>query len=118
MKYINKRRYHLSNERNNKKQIFTIRGKQVIIDKDLAELYEVETKQLNKAVKRNFERFPKNFMFQLTKKEFESLRFQNDTSKQFLKNKNYLQRIQQSPKTTYQYYSQLFADNEKYINKI
>lgn len=50
-------------------KIFTIMGKQVMIDRDLAMLYGVETKYLNKAVKRNIERFPENFMFQLTWEE-------------------------------------------------
>ena len=50
-------------------RIFTIRGKQVMIDKDLALLYGVETKRLNEQVKRNIERFPKDFMFQLTREE-------------------------------------------------
>ena len=50
-------------------RIFTIRGKQVMIDKDLALLYGVETKRLNEQVKRNIERFPKDFMFQLTMEE-------------------------------------------------
>lgn len=60
-------------------EIFFIRGKKVMLDKNLAELYQVETKTLNQAVKRNIERFPMDFMFQLTKKEFESLRFQFGT---------------------------------------
>jgi phage regulator Rha-like protein len=51
-----------------------------MLDFDLAALYEVETKRLNEAVKRNILRFPKDFMFQLTKEEFESLRFQIETS--------------------------------------
>ena len=51
-------------------KIFFIRGKKVIFDRDLALLYGVETKVLNQAVKRNLERFPNDFMFQLTKKEF------------------------------------------------
>jgi len=67
-----------------KNKIHTIRGFQVILDSDLAELYEVETKQLNKSVKRNIERFPDNFMFQLNHSEFKSLRFQIGT----LNNKN------------------------------
>ena len=50
-------------------RIFTIRGKQVMIDKDLALLYGVETKRLNEQVKRNIERFPEDFMFQLTMEE-------------------------------------------------
>jgi hypothetical protein len=49
-----------------KSKIHTIRGMQVIIDRDLAELYEVETKKLNQAVKRNKDRFPDDFSFQLT----------------------------------------------------
>jgi hypothetical protein len=60
--------------------IYTVRGKQVMIDKDLASLYQVETKILNKAVKRNIERFPDSFCFQLTEKESETLRFQIGTS--------------------------------------
>jgi hypothetical protein len=54
-------------------KIFLIRGEKVILDKDLAKLYEVETRTLIQAVKRNIERFPQDFMFQLTKKEFDSL---------------------------------------------
>ena len=50
-------------------RIFTIRGKQVMLDRDLAQLYGVETKQLNRAVKRNLERFPPDFMFQIEKAE-------------------------------------------------
>ena len=56
--------------------IRVIRGKQVMLDRDLAELYEVETGQLNRQVKRNIERFPKDFMFQLTKEETEILKCQ------------------------------------------
>ncbi|MBU1202109.1 MAG: ORF6N domain-containing protein [Nanoarchaeota archaeon] len=59
-----------------KKRIFTIRGFQVMLDRDLAELYEVPTNALNQAVKRNIERFPNNFMFQLTNSEYRSLRSQ------------------------------------------
>ena len=51
-----------------------------MIDRDLAVLYEVETKILNKAVRRNIERFPSDFMFQLTKDEFDNLKFQFGTS--------------------------------------
>jgi hypothetical protein len=57
-------------------RIYNIRGKKVMIDKDLAELYEVSTGNLNKAVKRNAERFPVDFIFQLNFEEYESLRFQ------------------------------------------
>jgi len=55
--------------------IFSIRGKKVILDRDLSHLYEVTTGNLNKAVKRNLDRFPDDFMFQLTPEEYESLRF-------------------------------------------
>ena len=61
-------------------RIHEIRGERVMLDRDLAALYETETKALNLAVKRNIKRFPKDFMFQLTIEEFESLRLQNETS--------------------------------------
>ena len=61
---------------NLKSRIYTIRGMQVMLDEDLAELYNVETKALNQAVKRNIKRFPENFMFQLTDSEYKSLRSQ------------------------------------------
>lgn len=75
--------------------IYDIRGERVMLDKDLAALYETETKALNLAVKRNLQRFPRDFMFQLTKEEWDDvrfhaeavekqpqvLRFQNETSK-------------------------------------
>ena len=56
--------------------IYEIRGHKVMLDYDLAQLYEIETGALNRAVKRNFERFPEFFMFQLTEDEFNSLRCQ------------------------------------------
>ena len=59
--------------------IYTIRGVQVMYDNDLAELYGVEIKRLNEQVKRNRERFPEEFMFQLTDEEFAFLRSQNAT---------------------------------------
>ncbi|MGG9971041.1 ORF6N domain-containing protein [Ferruginibacter sp. SUN002] len=62
-------------------RIYEIRGERVMLDRDLAFLYEVETRVLNQAVKRNIKRFPKDFMFQLTKEEFESIKFQVDTVK-------------------------------------
>ena len=61
-------------------RIYEIRGERVMVDKDLADLYETETKALNLAVKRNIKRFPPDFMFQLTKEEFDALRFQIETS--------------------------------------
>lgn len=61
-------------------KIFTLRGKQVMLDRDLAELYQVALKRLNEQVKRNSERFPDDFMFQLNKEENENLRSQYATS--------------------------------------
>ena len=58
------------------RKIYLLRGQKVLLDKDLAELYGVETRLLNQAVKRNADRFPPDFMFQLNKKEYESLRSQ------------------------------------------
>ena len=63
-----------------KRHIYTVRGQNVMLDSDLAELYGVETKTLNRAVSRNIERFPLDFMFQLTKEEIEILRYQIGTS--------------------------------------
>jgi len=57
-------------------KIFEIRGQKVILDRDLAALYQVETRVLNQAVKRNIDRFPEDFMFQLTKEELENWRSQ------------------------------------------
>ena len=54
-------------------KIYEIRGQKVMLDFDLAEMYEVETRVLNQAVKRNIERFPEDFMFQLTKEEWENM---------------------------------------------
>ena len=62
-------------------KIFLIRDKQVMVDRDLAELYGVETKVINQAVKRNLERFPEEFRFQLTLEEYDFLRSQFVTSK-------------------------------------
>ena len=58
------------------KKIFEVRGSKVMFDFDLAVLFETQTKSINLAVKRNSQRFPEDFMFQLTKPEWESLRFQ------------------------------------------
>ena len=66
---------------NVKDLIYTIRGQKVMLDSDLAVMYEVETKVLNQAVKRNMTRFPSHYMFQLTEDEFYSLRSQIVTSK-------------------------------------
>ena len=61
--------------------IYLIRGQKVILDSDLADLYGVETKALKRAVKRNHERFPDDFMFQLNNQEVTRLRCQNGTSR-------------------------------------
>ena len=61
-------------------RIFTVRGLQVMLDEDLAVLYGVETKRINEQVKRNIERFPREFCFQLTASDAEILRSQNATS--------------------------------------
>jgi hypothetical protein len=61
-------------------KIYVIRGHKVMLDKDLAELYDVETKQLKRAVRRNADRFPEDFMFELNKAELEILRSQIGTS--------------------------------------
>ena len=63
-----------------KSKIFEIRGQKVMLDVDLAEMYEVETKRLKESVKRNITRFPSDFMFTFTQKEFQGLRSQFSTS--------------------------------------
>ena len=70
----------LVNETTIKNLICVIRGQQVMLDSDLALLYQVETKALNRAVKRNEARFPEDFCFQLTEMEYENLRYQFGTS--------------------------------------
>ena len=65
-----------------KHRIYEVRGMQVMLDRDLAELYNVETKVLNQAVKRNIERFPEDFMFKLNKSEWVLLRSQIATLKE------------------------------------
>ena len=72
---------------NIKNLIYTIRGKQVMLDSDVAMLNQYTTKSINKAMKRNINRFPEDFCFQLTEKEVENLRFQFGTSS--LKKENY-----------------------------
>ena len=63
-----------------KSRIYAVRNKEIMLDEDLAELYDVDTKVFNQAVKRNIERFPDDFRFQLTEKEYENLRSQIVTS--------------------------------------
>ena len=72
------------------RRIYLIRGQKVMLDSDLAELYQVPTKSLNLAVRRNAERFPADFMFQLSKEEFENLRFQFETSSSGYGGRRYL----------------------------
>lgn len=71
-------------------KIYLIRGQKVMLDSDLAEVYQVETKMLNRAVKRNLHRFPTDFMFQLTDEEAKSLRFQIGTSNKGRGGRRYL----------------------------
>ena len=66
---------------NIKSKIHEIRGQKVMLDRDLAELYQVETKRLNEQVKRNIRRFPSDFMFQLNDEEFQIWRLKFATSK-------------------------------------
>lgn len=73
-------------EDNLRSLIYTVRGAQVMLDSDLAHIYQVETKMFNRAVKRNIERFPDAFRFQLTKEEYENLRCQFGTSSQVSQN--------------------------------
>jgi hypothetical protein len=61
-------------------RIYVVRGQKIMLDEDLAEMYKVETRRLNEQVKRNRKRFPKDFMFTLTRKEYENLMSQNATS--------------------------------------
>ena len=63
------------------KLIYLVRGQKVMLDRDLAKLYGVETKQLKRAVRRNSQRFPQDFMLELTKEEYDSLRSQFGTLK-------------------------------------
>ena len=71
-------------------RIFLVRGQKVMLDADLAELYRVPTKSLNLAVKRNADRFPEDFAFQLTEDEVAGLRFQFETSKRGRGGRRYL----------------------------
>ena len=72
------------------KMIYQIRGQKVMLDNDLADLYGVETKYLNRQVKRNIERFPSEFMFKLTKHEVDCLRCQFVTFKSSVAGRKYL----------------------------
>ena len=89
-----------------KNLIYTVRGKQVMIDSDVAMLYHYETKYINLAVRRNKERFPEAFCFQLTENEFENLRLQFATAydiKDKYRNNRYLPYILFERLTTVEY---------------
>ncbi len=84
--------YELKEELNIENMIYEIRGKQVMLDCDLAKLYECKngTKDINKAVKRNIERFPKNFYFQITEEEMKKLWFQSGTANKMIRSLPYV----------------------------
>ena len=93
--------------------IYTFRGRQVMTDRDLAYLYNVETKVLNQVVKRNLNRFPEYFRFQLTEEEYENLRSQFMTSRRMNRSQNAVlsegnthggRRYYLNTKTHYRYY--------------
>ncbi len=73
--------------------IYVVRGQKVMLDSDLAKLYCVLTKNLNKAVSRNIEKFPSDFMFKLSRKEYEDLRFQFGTFRESTKGRKYLPNV-------------------------
>ena len=84
--------YGLKEELNIENIIYEIRGKQVMLNSDLAKLYECKngTKDINKAVKRNIERFPKNFYFQITEEEMKKLWFQSGTANKMIRSLPYV----------------------------
>ena len=84
--------YGLKEELNIENIIYEIRGKQVMLDSDLAKLYECKngTKDINKAVKRNIERFPNNFYFQITEEEMKKLWFQSGTANKMIRSLPYV----------------------------
>lgn len=75
-----KKKSNLITVTNISSKIFWIRGEKILLDRDLAQLYDVEVKVLNQSVRRNIERFPSDFMFQLSRKEFLNLKSQFVTS--------------------------------------
>lgn len=77
-------------EENIKNRIVILRGKHVMLDSDIANLFNVETKNLNKSMKRNINRFPLDFCFQLNSSELKTQRFQNATFRASVKNRKYL----------------------------
>jgi hypothetical protein len=86
--------------RNIEDKIHTIRGVQVILDSDLAVMYQTETKYINRAVKRHPNRFPVDFAFQLNENEWNDLRFQNGTSSSKHGGRRYMQYLMILKSTT------------------
>ena len=84
-------------------RIYEIRGERVMLDFDLAALYEVETRVLNQAIKRNIKRFPKDFMFQLSLEEFEDIRFQMETTEKSMSSQFVMTYSKKRPKTALPY---------------
>ncbi len=84
-------------------RIYLIRGERVMLDFDLASLYEVEARVLNQAVKRNIKRFPNDFMFQLNEMEVESLRSQIDALRQTMSSQNVMTYPSKRPNTALPY---------------
>ena len=80
-------------EENIHNKIYNIRNMQVMLDSDLAKLYQVETKRINEAVRRNRDKFPDDLMFEMTKDEVDILRSQNETFKKSLNNRKYLPKV-------------------------
>ena len=107
---------------NIKNLIYCIRGKQVMLDSDVAMLYHYETKRINEAVSRNKERFPENFCFQLTENEIEVLKLQIETSNE---NENMWSQFATSSKNETRKqeiiekeYSKLTEDEKNFIKEI
>src|SRR5450631_830276 len=84
-------------------RIYEIRGERVMLDFDLATLYEVETRVLNQAVKRNLKRFPKDFMFRLNREEFETIRSQIENLKQNISSQIVMTYSNKRPNTAFPY---------------
>jgi phage regulator Rha-like protein len=91
-------------------RIYEIRGERVMLDRDLAFLYEIEVKVLNQAVKRNIKRFPKDFMFQLTKEEFEDLRFQIETLEKTDSSRSQIVTLKTSRGSNIKYFPYVFTE--------
>lgn len=99
--YLNK--IYLTIIRSIQNRIYEIRGERVILDRDLAALYEVETRVLNQSVKRNIKRFPKDFMFQLTKEEWDHIRGQVETLEKPISSQNVMRYQNRRPSTALPY---------------